>query len=68
MNGRHFRIANAGNTANHALDASKAKGYSIVLYPSASEDGSNEYWASKDGRNFIAEDPVEVLGLVGAVW
>lgn len=61
------RITSAGNTANHALEALRAKGYTVVLYPSADEDGSNDYWATKDGRDFIASDPVEVLGLV-SLW
>jgi hypothetical protein len=64
---RKVRIASAGNTANHALEALKAKGYSVVLYPIAGEDGLNDYWATKDGRDFIASDPVEVLALV-ALW
>lgn len=64
---RKARIASAGNTTNHALEALKAKGYSIVLYPATSDDGSNSYWATKEGRDFIGRDPVEVLGLV-ALW
>jgi hypothetical protein len=67
MSPRKVRIASAGNTGNHALEALKAKGYSVVLYPNASEDGLQDYWATKDGRDFIARDPVEVLGLV-ALW
>lgn len=64
---RRPRIASAGNTGNHALAVLEAKGYSVVLYPDASEAGSHDYWATKDGRDFIARDPVEVLGLV-ALW
>jgi hypothetical protein len=64
MSGRRVRIASAGNTANHALEVLDAKGYSVVLYPDASEDGLYDYWATKDGRDFVARDPVEVLGLV----
>jgi hypothetical protein len=67
MSDRRFRIASAGNTHNHALEVLRAKGYSVVLYPQAGEDGLNDYWATKDGRDFIARDPVEVLGLV-TLW
>jgi hypothetical protein len=67
MSGRKVRIASAGNTANHALDALRAKGYTVVLVPDASEGGLNRYWATKEGRDFIAADPVEVLGLI-ALW
>jgi hypothetical protein len=67
MSRRKVRIASAGNTGNHALEVLKAKGYSVVLYPDAREDGLNDYWATKDGRDFTARDPVEVLGLV-ALW
>jgi hypothetical protein len=67
MKGRKVRIASAGNTSNHALEVLKSKGYSVVIYPVAGEEGLNDYWATKDGRDFIAPDPVEVLGLV-ALW
>ena len=67
MTDRKVRIVSAGNTANHALEALKAKGYSVVVYPIAGEDGLNDYWATRGGRDFIASDPVEVLGLV-ALW
>lgn len=67
MSSRKVRIASSGNTANHALEALRSKGYSVVLYPDASEDGMNSYWATQDGRDFIGSDPVEVLGLV-ALW
>lgn len=67
MPSQRARIASAGNTTNHALEVLGAKGYSVVLYPDASDDGLNRYWATKDGRDFIGHDPVEVLGLV-ALW
>jgi len=67
MTRRTVRIASAGNTVNHALEVLYARGYSVVVHPAASDDGLNRYWAIKDGRDFIASDPVEVLGLV-ALW
>jgi hypothetical protein len=67
MSRRKVRIASAGNTADHALEALRARGYTVVLHPAASDDGLNKYLATKDGRDFIASDPVEVLGLV-ALW
>jgi hypothetical protein len=38
-----------------------------VLEPDASDDDMNRYWATKDGRDFVAPGPVEVLGLV-TLW
>lgn len=67
MNSRKFRIVNAGNTGNHALEVLKTKGYAVVVYPDTSEAGLNDYWAVKDGRSFVGGDPMEVLGLV-ALW
>jgi hypothetical protein len=67
MSHRRVRIASAGNTVNHALAVLIGKGYSVVLHPAASDDGLSHYWATKDGRDFIASDPVEALGLV-ALW
>lgn len=67
MSRRSFRIASAGNTTHHVLAALKAKGYSVVLYPHADENGGYDYWATKDGRDFIASDPAQVLGLV-TLW
>lgn len=67
MNPRKVRIASAGNTGNHALEVLEAKGYSVVLYPDADAGGSYHYWATKDKRDFIARDPLEVLGLV-TLW
>lgn len=67
MSRRKVRIASAGNTVNHALEALRAKGYTVVLRPAASDDALNQYWATRDGRDFIACDPVEVLGLI-SLW
>jgi hypothetical protein len=67
MNRRKFRIVNAGNTGNHALEVLKSKGYVVVIRPGASEEAPNDYQAVKNGRSFVGRDPVEVLGLV-ALW
>lgn len=67
MSHRKVRIASAGNTVNHALEVLRIKGYSVVLDPDANEDEMNRYWATKDGRDFVAPGPVEVLGLV-TLW
>ena len=52
---------------NPALEVLKSKGYTVALYPHVSEEGSFDFWASKEGRDFIGADPVEVLGLI-ALW
>lgn len=64
MSHRKVSIASAGNTVNHALEVLRIKGYSVVLDPDATDDDMNRYWATKDGRDFVAPGPVEVLGLV----
>lgn len=67
MSRRKVRIASAGNVVDYALEALRSKGYSVVLRPDASEAGMHQCWAIKDGRDFIAADPFEVLGLV-TMW
>ncbi len=61
------RIADAMNTYNPTLQIIKSKGYKIFLYPDTREEFLGDFWAIKDGREFIGEDPLRVLGLI-TLW
>jgi hypothetical protein len=63
-----LKIADAMNTYNVALLTLQHKGYRLWLEPSdENEDEYGEWCAEKDGRVFIAWDPLRLLGLV-AMW
>jgi len=61
------RITDAGNTYNDALSVIKDKGYKIFLLPDIREEYLGDYWAIKDNRDFIASDPLRLLGLI-SMW
>ena len=61
------RIADAMNTYKYALTVIRDKGYKIFLLPDSREEYLGDYWAYKDGRDFIGGDPLRVLGLIG-IW
>jgi hypothetical protein len=62
-----FRLADAMNTYNPALNILKDKGYLLWLDPGDEDDDDEDWWASKDGREFVAADPLRLLALV-AIW
>lgn len=64
MTDRKVRIADAMNTYNRALTIIRQKGYGIYLYP---DEHLGDYWAIKDQRDFIASDPLRLLGLI-SLW
>ena len=64
---RKVRIVDALNTYNHALSAIKGKGYEIFLYPDEREEFLGDFWAFDDERDFVASDPLRLLGLI-ALW
>ncbi|HEX9061911.1 MAG TPA: hypothetical protein VF941_17160 [Clostridia bacterium] len=64
---RKFRIADAANTYNPALNLIREKGYKIYLLPSQNEELYGDYWAIKDGSDFIASDPLRLLALIN-LW
>lgn len=64
---RTFRLADAGNTIDPALSVILAKGYQVYLLPDPHEDSLGDFWAIKEGRDFIASDPLRLLGLI-ALW
>ena len=59
----NIRIAAAGNAEVPAYLALKAKGY--VVERSVGDDDAEAWWARKDGLEFIAGGPIELLGVVG---
>ncbi|UUC45138.1 hypothetical protein [Flavobacterium cerinum] len=62
-----FRLSAEANTYNSALRIIKSKGYKIFLYPDQSDDLYGTYWAIKENRDFIAEDPLRLLGII-TIW
>jgi hypothetical protein len=64
---RTFRLADAMNTYNSALVVLRRKGYQLYIYPDEREGYLGDYWAIKDKRDFIAKDPLRLLGLV-SIW
>lgn len=61
------RIADAMNTYKYALTIVRDKGYKIFFIPDPREEFFGDYWAVKDGRDFIGGDPLRLLGLIG-IW
>ena len=55
------------NTYKYALTVVRDKGYKIFLLPDTREEFLGDYWAVKGGRDFIASDPLRLLGLIG-IW
>ena len=67
-NSRVLRLADAANTYDRALAVVRKKGYHLFFYPGADEEGGGDtYWAIKDKRDFIASDPLGLLGLI-TMW
>lgn len=61
-----MRLTDAGNTHGPAILVLLAKGY-VVRQEYHTPSESLLWWAIKDGREFVADTPVTVLGLV-ALW
>ncbi len=64
---RELRLADAANTYNRALAVVRKKGYRIYYYPDEDEERTGCFWAIKDKRDFIASDPLGLLGLI-TMW
>lgn len=62
-----YRIADAMNTYNVALNIIKEKGYKIFLYPDEREEFLGDFWAIKGSREFIGSDPLRLLGVI-SIW
>jgi len=64
---RILRLTDAGNTYNPVLSVIREKGYHIYFVPYPRGDVDGDWWAIKDRRDFIAIDPLRLLGLI-ALW
>ncbi len=62
-----MRLATAGNTLNPALLVLKARGYQVRVQRSSAHDGEVLLIATREGNEFVAEDPLYLLGLI-ALW
>jgi hypothetical protein len=64
---RKLRLVDAGNAESPALAVIIAKGYTVYLLPDDRDEYLGDFWAIKEGRDFIASDPLRLLGLI-ALW
>ena len=64
---RKFRICDALNTWMPALNLLRKKGYKLYISPDFRKDFYGDFWAIKDRRDFIAKDPLSLLGLI-QIW
>ena len=55
------------NTYNPALRVIRTKGYKVFLFPDDREEFVGKYWAIKNNRQFIADDPLRLLGII-SIW
>ena len=62
-----IKIGDAMNTYNGALLTLKARQYNVWLEPGDTEEDSGYWHAQRDEAEFIAFDPLRLLGLV-ALW
>ncbi|MDF3026645.1 MAG: hypothetical protein K0S23_952 [Fluviicola sp.] len=62
------RMTDHINLYDRALTIIKRKGYELFLYPNNKDDSSlGIYFAKKDNRDFNAEDPLRLLGMIN-IW
>lgn len=56
------------NLYDRALTIIKRKGFELFLYPNNIDDSNvGTYFAKKDNRDFSAEDPLRLLGMI-TIW
>jgi hypothetical protein len=67
MNKLKIRIVNALNTWMPALNILRKKGYKLFISPDHRKEFYGDFWAIRDGREFIASNPLELFGLI-AIW
>jgi hypothetical protein len=65
--GFKFRLADAMNTYNPALLVLRQKGYRVWVDPGDQESEGEDWRAEKDARDFVASDPLRLLGLI-TMW
>ncbi|MCE3227591.1 MAG: hypothetical protein K0S32_2142 [Bacteroidetes bacterium] len=63
------RMTDHPNIYNCALTVLKSKGFKLMIWPNPSEENPANctYWAKKGGRNFDAQDPLRLLGMI-SIW
>src|SRR5918993_5874265 len=61
-----FRISEVHNVGNVAIIALREKGYR-VWWEASERPSADDWWAEKEGREFVARSPLALLGLV-ALW
>ena len=62
-----MKLTDAMNTYNSALLAIKSKGFDITLMPHDNDDELGSWCAKMNGHEFIASDPLRLLGLI-SIW
>jgi len=70
-----FRMVDAMNTHNPALITLKEMGYELGIYPPERDEDEVEvpqteighWWAQKYKHEFVASDPLSLLGIV-SIW
>ena len=64
--GSAFRLTEFHDVGNVAILALGERGYR-VWWEASERPGADDWWAEKEGREFIATNPLALLGLV-ALW
>lgn len=59
-----MKLTDAMNTYNPALLSIIMKGYTLSLIPSKDDDELGDWYATKDGDEFYASDPLRLLALI----
>ena len=61
-----FRLSEVHNVGNVAIITLREKGYR-VWWVASERPSADDWWAEKEGREFVATSPLALLGLV-ALW
>ena len=64
--GSTFRLTQFHDVGNVAILTLREKGYR-VWWEASERSAADDWWAEKEGREFIATNPLTLLGLV-ALW
>ena len=55
------------NTWMPALNLLRSRGYRLFISPNSRPGDYGDFWAIKDGRDFVASSPLALFGLI-AIW
>ena len=61
-----FRLSEVHDVGNVAIITLREKGYRVWWEPSE-RPAADDWWAEKEGREFVARNPLALLGLV-TLW